>query len=150
MLWLRAGGPPDWTNTTRGLYDVANDPREMHDLQTEKPDVVASLMARFLHWCAVLQPAVSRRYSAACLRFQDGGNGRKTAENERELGERNRALKWRWGQEHDACVEHSPAEGPGGDGACECDGLLVAVGGDARAAGRAGGRAVEYSRSRSA
>ena len=50
MLWLRAGGPPDWTNTTRGLYDVANDPREMHDLQTEKPDVVASLMARFLHW----------------------------------------------------------------------------------------------------
>ena len=64
MLWLRAGGPPDWTNTTRGLYDVANDPREMHDLQTEKPDVVASLMARFLHWCATS----ARGFSAVCRR----------------------------------------------------------------------------------
>lgn len=46
---LRADGTPnDWTNTTRGLYDVVKDPREMHDLQDEKPDVVATLMARFL------------------------------------------------------------------------------------------------------
>lgn len=42
------GGPNDWTNTTRGLYNVVKDPREMHDLQDEKPDVVAALKARFL------------------------------------------------------------------------------------------------------
>ena len=46
---LQAGDAPDsWTNTTRGLFNVANDPREMHDLQDEKPDVVAALRARFL------------------------------------------------------------------------------------------------------
>ncbi len=42
------GTPKDWTNTTRGLFDVVKDPREMHDLQHKKPDVVAALKARFL------------------------------------------------------------------------------------------------------
>ncbi len=42
------GAPNDWTNTTRGLFNVEKDPREMHDLQHEKPDVVAALKARFL------------------------------------------------------------------------------------------------------
>lgn len=46
---LQADGTPTaWTNMTRGLFDVVQDPREMHDLQDEKPDVVAALKARFL------------------------------------------------------------------------------------------------------
>ena len=49
--WLqqKIGSAPDsWTNMTRGLFNVETDPREMHDLQDEKPDVVATLKARFL------------------------------------------------------------------------------------------------------
>ena len=40
----QVGGKPDWTNTTRGLYDVVSDPREMNDLQDEKPEIVAAMV----------------------------------------------------------------------------------------------------------
>jgi len=39
-----------WWNTTFGLFDVEADPREMHDLQRENPEVVARLFARFVFW----------------------------------------------------------------------------------------------------
>ena len=43
---------PPWWERVKGLFDVVADPRELHDLQDELPDVVAALAERHA-WCDV-------------------------------------------------------------------------------------------------
>jgi hypothetical protein len=53
------GAPvPPWWESVHGLYDVEADPRELHDLQHDLPDVAAKLLGRLLSFRASTVPSV--------------------------------------------------------------------------------------------
>eukprot|EP01047_Picozoa_sp_COSAG01_P028448 COSAG01_NODE_1910_length_8928_cov_33.079964_3_plen_320_part_00 len=53
--------PTNWTNVIRGLYNVANDPRETTDLQDQMPDLVASMHARLVFWNRTTVPSIHNK-----------------------------------------------------------------------------------------
>merc|ERR1712216_662878 len=53
-----APSPSDWPSQVKGLYNVVEDPRELHDLQADLPDVVNKLHARLVHWNATTVPSI--------------------------------------------------------------------------------------------
>ena len=44
----------------RGLFDLASDLGEQHDLSTEKPEVLANMQARFAAWQREMEAAEPR------------------------------------------------------------------------------------------
>ena len=68
MFWERRGdraarvGRYKWVQSARGngLFDLASDIGEKHDLSKEKPELLEKLKARFVHWKSEMQAAEPR------------------------------------------------------------------------------------------
>jgi len=50
--------PGDWPSQIKGLYNVVEDPRELHDLQHELSDKVLELHERLIYWNATTVPSI--------------------------------------------------------------------------------------------
>merc|ERR1712107_330606 len=51
-------GAGDWPDKIKGLYNVVDDPREMHDLQSQRLDLVAELHSRLKFWQSTTVPSI--------------------------------------------------------------------------------------------
>uniref|UniRef100_A0A7S2BUN3 Sulfatase N-terminal domain-containing protein n=1 Tax=Haptolina brevifila TaxID=156173 RepID=A0A7S2BUN3_9EUKA len=60
---LQIGPPPPsppWWDRVTALYDVKSDPREMHDLQHDLPEVVRSLLHKLVAYNSTVVPSIHK------------------------------------------------------------------------------------------